>query len=85
MGRMSRAGLPLPTRRLLTDQEAAAYCGVSVGSLKAHIRVSPVKIGNSVRYDVRALDQWLDGQNQSSPVTGDDWLRLLDESDGARA
>ena len=82
---MSRAALPLPARRLLTTEEAASYCGVSVSTLKAHVRVAPVKIGNSVRYDVRELDRWLDARRQSEPVSGDDWLRLLDESEGARA
>lgn len=82
---MSRARLPAPTRRLLTTEEAASYCGVSVATLHAHIKVAPVKIGNSVRYDVQALDRWLDGQGQSAPMTGDDWLRRLDEGEGARA
>ena len=82
---MSRAALPLPARRLLTADEAASYCGVSAPTLRAHIRVQPVKIGNSVRYDVRELDRWLDSRRQSEPVSGDDWLRLLDEGEGARA
>lgn len=79
------SALPLPPRRLLTSDEAAAYCGVSVNTMKAHIRVPPVKIGNSVRYDVQALDRWLDAQSQFEPKTADDWLRLLDEGEGARA
>lgn len=82
---MSRAALQLPTRRLLTTEEAASYCGVSVPTMRAHIRVQPVKIGNSVRYDVKELDRWLDARSQSEPVSGDDWLRLLDEGEGARA
>jgi hypothetical protein len=56
-----------------------------VPTLKAHVRVAPVKIGNSVRYDVKELDRWLDSRSQSEPVSGDDWLRLLDEGEGARA
>ncbi len=82
---MTRAALPPPSRRLLTTDEAASYCGVSAPTLKAHVRIAPVKIGNSVRYDVRELDRWLDGKRQSEPVSGDDWLRLLDESESARA
>jgi len=77
--------LPLPTRRLLTAEEAAGYCGVSVGSLRSHIKVPPVKIGNSVRYDVRALDRWLDGQTETVPQTAEDWLGKLDEGNRARA
>lgn len=81
---MNRA-LPLPSRRLLTTEEAASYCGVSVATFRAHIKVAPVKIGNSVRFDVHELDRWLDSRRQSDPMTGDDWLRLLDEGEGARA
>ncbi|MCH4560336.1 helix-turn-helix domain-containing protein [Mesorhizobium jarvisii] len=73
--------LPLPARRMLSPVEAAEYCGgKTVDWLKAHVRVAPVKIGRLVRYDVRALDRWLDGLVQGgSPATGDDWLKLLDE------
>lgn len=81
---MSKA-LSAPTKRLLTADEAAAYCGVSVGSLRTYIKVAPVKIGNSVRYDVRALDRWLDGQTETVPQTADDWLGKLDEGNRARA
>ncbi|SDH07926.1 Helix-turn-helix domain-containing protein [Pelagibacterium luteolum] len=71
---------PLPPRRMLTPQQAAAYLGLgSVNSLKAHVRVSPVKIGESVRYDVRDLDRWADAQSLSQPSMADDWLRKLDE------
>lgn len=81
---MTALALPLPAKRLLTAKEAAAYCGVSVNTMKAYVKVMPVKIGNCVRYDVQELDRWLDGQRQSEPLTGDDWLGMLDEGEGAR-
>lgn len=82
---MTRAvALPLPAKRMLTEQEAAAYCGVSVNTFKARIGISPVRIGNCVRYDMRALDQWADSQGGSREMTADDWLGKLDEGDGAR-
>jgi len=71
-----------PVKRLLTDQEAAAYCGVSVNTFKDRIRIRPVKIGNCVRYDVRAIDKWADSQSQMEPRTADDYLGLLDEGGG---
>lgn len=49
-------GLPLPTKLLLSRDEAADYCGVSVNSFLAHVKVPPVKIGHSVRYDRRSLE-----------------------------
>jgi predicted DNA-binding transcriptional regulator AlpA len=79
-------GLPLPEKLLLTSEEAADYCGVSVNTFRAHIKVAPVKIGSSVRYDRRELDRWAANQNRSEPLTGDDWLERLDEGGtGARA
>lgn len=80
------ASLPLPSRLLLTQEQAAAYCGVSVNTFKAHVKVQPVKIGHSVRYDRRQLDRWAANQNGSEPLTGDDWLERLDEGGaGVRA
>ena len=76
------SALPKPSRLLLTPSEAADYCGVSVNTFKAHVRVSPVKIGHSVRYDRRALDRWASRQNRLEPLSGDDWLGKLDEDQG---
>ncbi|WP_141246041.1 helix-turn-helix domain-containing protein [Mesorhizobium sp. WSM3859] len=71
----------MPSKRMLSPAEAAEYCGgKSVEWLKTHVRVAPTRIGSLVRYDVRALDRWLDSRNQSEPATVDEWLGLLDES-----
>ncbi|MER8581726.1 helix-turn-helix domain-containing protein [Mesorhizobium sp. M1423] len=66
-----------PAKRLLTTAEAAAYCGLSVPMFKAHVRVAPFKIGSVVRYDVRAIDKWIDG-HRPIEKTADEWLALLD-------
>lgn len=77
---MHERTVPLPPRRMLSAAEAAEYCGgKSVEWLKSHVRVAPTRIGSLVRYDVRALDKWLDSRNASAPASGDDWLGLLDE------
>lgn len=76
-------GVPLPTALLLTTAQAAGYLGVSVNTFRAHVRVSPVKIGSSVRFDRRDLDRWVAQQSGSVPMTADDWLGMLDE-DSAR-
>lgn len=82
---MNLRTVPLPAKRMLSPGEAAQYCGgASIGWLKAHVKVAPVKIGSLVRYDVRALDKWLDSRDQSTPMTGDDWLGMLDEGEGDR-
>ena len=49
-------------RRLLTIKQAAEYMAISVASLysKVYRREIPfVKIGRSVRFDVRALDEFI--------------------------
>ena len=77
--------LPLPARLLLTQEQAAEYCGVSVNTFRAHVTVRAVKIGHSVRYDRRDLDRWAANQNASEPLSGDDWLEKLDEGEGVGA
>jgi len=81
---MNKSSLPLPARRLLTAEEASSYCGVSVNTLRAHVGVQPLKIGNSVRYDVKELDRWLDERSQST-VPNVDWVERLGEGKIARA
>ena len=71
--------LPLPEALLLTTGQAASYCGVSVNTFRAHVRIRPVKIGNCVRFDRRDIDRWAERQNRSEPLTADDWLERLDE------
>lgn len=82
---MRHADIAMPTKRLLTEGEAAAYCGVSVNTFRARVKVSPIRIGNCVRYDVRAIDRWADSQGKFQPRTADDYLRLLDEGQGEGA
>lgn len=54
-----------PARRMLTTEEAADYCGLSVNSFRAYIKIPPVNFGRSVRYDRKDLDEWLDRFRQS--------------------
>jgi hypothetical protein len=74
---------PLPaglTPRLLTTEQAAAYCGVGRDNFEARVGVPPVKLfGNRVLYDRIALDRWLDEQSGLALVEHEreDWLKLL--------
>lgn len=50
-----------PEPRLLTQQQAAAYCGLCVSNFRKACRVKPVQmLGRIPRYDRRDLDRWLD-------------------------
>jgi hypothetical protein len=70
--------------RLLTKAEAASYCGVSLGVFTALCPVRPIALGNDKRlqrYDIVALNKWIDGLGSGSAKLGVDWLATLDKSD----
>ena len=64
--------------RLLTRQQAATYCGVSIGVFNTACPVQAVALSSdkrSERYDVHQLDEWIDrlrtGEAKTSPQS---WL-----------
>jgi hypothetical protein len=66
--------------RLLNIEDAAAYCGVSPALFERHVRVLPLRIGRRKLWDRRAIDIWIDRQQENpSSFAPDDWLRKLDE------
>jgi hypothetical protein len=77
------AGTPL---RMLTRQQAATYCGVSVPTFMLVCPVSPVALGEGKRlerYDIRSLDAWLDKLGNDRASLNNDWLAKWDsEHDG---
>lgn len=50
------------TPRLLTRDEAAAYCGIGGELFERCVKVAPMRFGSRKRWDVRAIDRWLDQQ-----------------------
>lgn len=65
--------------RLLSRDEAATYCGVSVPTFVAECPVIPLKIRNRVLYDRKAIDLWLDSKLPAQPTLGEtDWAGRLD-------
>src|SRR2546425_9203404 len=50
--------LPLPSRRCLTKEQAAAYLGIGV-TLLLQIGPPPIKLGRRSVWDVVDLDTWL--------------------------
>ncbi|WP_287011322.1 hypothetical protein [Brevundimonas sp.] len=82
---MRRAVAPIQPR-LLTPEEAAAYLGYKSAAILAQVPVTPIRIstdgqGTNPRYDVRALDAWLDGLSGLMPVGHPD----ADPQDAAEA
>lgn len=68
-----------PDVRLFSSEFAAAYLGISVGTLRG-IGVPPVKIRGKLLYDRKLLDRWCDEKSGlCEPVCNDDkWLEKLD-------
>jgi len=61
-----------PRGQLLTTQEAAEYLGPSPKSLSGRgwrmtNRLQAVNVGRSVRFDIEALDRWIDGHREHLP------------------
>jgi hypothetical protein len=70
--------------RLLTRRQAAAYCGVSLPTFMGICPVRPIALGTSKRlerYDLRALEQWIDTLSGDKASCGRDWLATLDAKD----
>jgi excisionase family DNA binding protein len=60
----------MPTRQLMTPQQAAEYLGIAKHTL-ARWRVEGegppfLKLGGPVRYDVADLDAWIDARRRRS-------------------
>lgn len=72
----------LPRIRLLTIDQAATYLGTTRPALysKVHRKEIPfVKIGRALRFDIRALDRWVNSQTSDfrGQGSGDRRLRAV--------
>ena len=56
---MDEHSLPLPAKRCLSKEQAAAYLGIGV-TLLASLDVPSIKLGRRCVYDRLDLDAWLD-------------------------
>lgn len=67
--------------RLLSQSQAAAYCGIGVELLKAECPVIPIKIRSRLLYDRQALDRWIDARAVTTTESGPKyWLGQLDNA-----
>ncbi len=64
-----------PEPRLLTQRQAAAYCGLCAENFKKACPVQPVSILRRIpRYDRHALDRWIDNLNNAPAETDLGWM-----------
>ena len=70
--------LPLQTPRLLSRQQAAAYCGVGLETFDDYRRrgIVPGPISGTNRWDRKLIDMWLDkasGLEANTETSLDEW------------
>lgn len=65
-------------RRMLTEREAADYCGMSPKRFPTSSRIMPVDMPDGQkRYDIRDLDSFIDNLKTGAVDSDDDILRKL--------
>jgi len=75
----------MPDKRLLSRQEAASYCGMSVPVFERVCPIAPLDLGGARlhRWDVARIDAWIDAM-QGQPVNAneaddEEWLAKVGE------
>lgn len=53
-------GVIWPEPRLLTQEDASAYCGMAVATFRRLCPVEPLQISNRIYWDRWAIDDWID-------------------------
>jgi hypothetical protein len=69
--------------RLLTRQQAAAYCGVSVPTFESICPIKAVALGTGKRlerFDRISLDRWINSLTTSQLPNSKDWLAELEHT-----
>ena len=69
--------------RLLTAEQAAAYCGVGRENFEARVGIAPLRVfGHRILYDRIALDRWLDRESGIAEDEAEDrrvdWAKVLE-------
>jgi hypothetical protein len=63
----------MPPRRILSEKEAALYCGHHLSKFKARCPVVPILFpSGEKKYDMPDLDKWLDELKGAETGTSDD-------------
>ena len=68
--------------RMLSQEQAASYCGVSVPTFTSECPVQAVRMRHRVLYDRQLIDRWLDSLSGGGDeiFNEKDWLRRLDDA-----
>ena len=75
-----------PEPRLLTQAQAAAYCGLCAENFKKACPVRPVSLLARIpRYDRHALDRWIDSLDNPEPAMAEDLVQVWENAGNSRA
>jgi hypothetical protein len=67
-----------PEPRLLTQSQAAAYCGLCVETFKKACPVKPIDLLDRIaRYDRQELDLWIDSMNKFRPMKDEEDIERM--------
>jgi hypothetical protein len=68
-----------PEPRMLTQAQAAEYCGVGIKAFKSVCPISPTPLRDGLlRYDRYRLDRWLDSlEPEGAGPVAIDWVEKL--------
>lgn len=78
--RMSKMFLRLESvpRRIVSEREAADYCGLTVATFRRLCPVNPIDLGNSRRaFDLHDLDAWVEAIKADTQAPDDEVLGRL--------
>lgn len=56
-------------RRMLSKKEAADYCAIPYQKFSGICPVRPSDLGGVVRWDIKAIDRWIDSKNTNEIKT----------------
>ena len=66
---------------MLTQAQAADYCGIGIKAFKAVCPITPTQLRDGLlRYDRYRLDRWLDSLSTDEAPIAIDWLKKLNEA-----
>lgn len=70
--------LRIAPRRMISQRDAAAYCGLPLKSFPGYCNVAPVQMPNQkLLYDMKELDKYLDDLSESDVSSEDEMIAGL--------